>query len=202
MSNTIIKQLDNYLRLDGYLLGWERGQIGQGHQASLIDQNGVITAFNWRSPKEPIAGDQITVVIPEKGGAGRSARPILILNHTSGDRHEEVNDAKPASTRDIMLWLAVWVLVAFAVTAAICFYATTFETKVIVLIAAALVNWRMAIATREIKRSEKSSLRKLEEESVRAEIALSIWEKNPRSRLPRIDVAYDDKGSPVLRQTA
>jgi len=202
MSRTISKQLNNYLRLDGYLLGWERGRIGQGHQASLIDQDGLITAFNWRSPKEPIAGDQLTVVLPEKGEAGKTARPILILNHTSGDRHEEVNDAKLPSTRDIMLWLAVWVLIAFAVTAAICFYATTFEMKVIVLIAAALVNWRMAIATRDIKKSEKSSLRKLEEEAVRAEIALSIWEENPRSRLPRIDIAYDDKGSPVLRQTA
>ncbi len=202
MSNIISKQLDDYRRLDGHLLGWERGLVGQGHQATLIDHEGAITTFNWRSPKEPIAGDQITVVLPSKGDGARAGRPILILNHTTGDRHEEVSKAKPASTRDIMLWLAVWVIVAFAVTAAICFYANTFEIKVIVLVAAALVNWRLAIATRDIKTSEKTSLRRLEEEAVRAEVALSIWEENPRSRLPRIDILYDANGPIEYQQTA
>ena len=194
MNRTIKKRHDTYHRIDGYLLGWERGEIGKGHKATIIDSNGSITTFTWKSPKEPIAGDQVTIVMPEKGDKARFNRPILILNHTTGDRHAEINGDEPKSTRNIMLWLGLWVVIAMGIATAICYFATIFQAKVVILLAAALCNWRLAIATRDIKNAERTAQRNLDEESVRSQVALEVWQENPSSRLPRIDLQFDAAG--------
>lgn len=188
MSTKIQKRYNSYQRIDGVILGWERGRIGEGHQTSVIEEGGHITNFNWRSPKDPTAGDQVTIVLPEEGVTAKPDRPILMLNHTTGDRHVETNAHDPIGGRAIMTNLGAWVLIALVVTTGICFFATIFEAKIIVLVATALIVWRLAIATRELKLDERAARRKLDEEALRSEIVLAEWVSNTESRRPRVDL--------------
>lgn len=192
MSTKIQKRYNSYKRIDGVILGWERGKVGEGHQASIIDKGGFITGFNWRSPKDPTAGDQVTIVLPEEGVTAKPDRPILMLNHTTGDRHAETNAHDPVGWRAIMTSLCAWILIALAVTAAICFFATIFEAKIIVLLAASLVVWRLAIATRDLRLDERAARRKLDEEALRSEIVMAEWVSNTESRRPRVDLELPD----------
>jgi len=197
MSQLIAKRHNTYRRHDGAVLGWERGTVGQGHSVQVIEDDGAITPFNWRSPKDPTAGDQVTIVLPAEGVSAKQDRPIIILNHTTGDTHREVNAHDPKGTRRIMIALFVWVLTAAVITAGILFYATLAQAKIILLLATALIVWRIAIATSHLRMAERAAQRKIDEESLCTEIVIGAWEDNTESRKPRLEIEFDPTGRPL-----
>ncbi|MBS7671547.1 hypothetical protein [Croceicoccus gelatinilyticus] len=197
MSTRISKKYNTYRRFDGHVLGWERGQVGEGHQATLIEADGTITSFRWRSPKDPIAGDDVTIVLPEKGVSAKPDRPIILLNHTTGDTHVEVNAHTAKSTRRVMLEVGLWAVIASASGALLMHYGTDIQAQIILLVTAALIIFRLAIATRQLNDFERAARRRADEEEVRSETVLSAWKSNAESRRPRIKIEFDETGRPI-----
>ena len=108
MSTLITKRHNSYRAIEGAVLGWERGKIGEGHKVQVIEPDNTITSFKWRAPKDPVAGDQVTVVLPETGVSAKPDRAIMILNQTTGETHREVNAHDPNGARSIMVNLVIW----------------------------------------------------------------------------------------------
>lgn len=197
MSTIINKRHNSYRLINGVVLGWQRGKVGEGHQVQLIDESNEITGFRWRSPKDPIAGDQVTVVLPEKGVSAKPDRAIMILNHTTGEKHREVNAHDPRGARMIMAHMVIWLTIAAIIAAVLINYAIPQQAQIIVLAAAALMVWRIAIATHKLRQDERAAQRKLDEESVCSDVAMMAWEENTESRKPRLAIDYDERGHPI-----
>ena len=198
MSTLITKRHNSYRAIEGAVLGWERGKIGEGHKVQVIEPDNTITSFKWRAPKDPVAGDQVTVVLPEAGVSAKPDRAIMILNQTTGETHREVNAHDPNGARSIMVNLVVWLTIAAIIASVLINLATPAQAKIIILAAAALMVWRIAIATFKLREDEKALQRKLAEESVCTDITMSAWESNTESRKPRMAIDYDGDGNPVI----
>ena len=199
MSTVIKKRHNSYKLINGVVLGWSRGQIGQGHQVQLIEPDNTITTFSWRSPKDPTAGDQVTVVLPEKGVTAKPDRAVMILNQTTGETHREVNAHDPRGARMIMANMVIWLVIAAIIAAILINFAIIpIQAQVIILLAAALMVWRIAIATYKLRQDERAAQRKLDEESVCSDVVMHAWESNTESRRPRMIIDYDSNGNPVV----
>lgn len=176
-------------------MGWQRGNVGEGHQVQIIEKNNNVTGFRWKSPKDPIAGDQLTVVLPEKGITAKPDRALLILNETSGETHREINAHDPRGARTIMFNMIIWLTIAAITGALLVHFSEPTMARIIILAAAALMVWRIAIATYKLREDERASQRKLDEESVCSDVAMTAWENNTESRKPRILLEFDESGS-------
>lgn len=200
MSQVIAKRHNAYRRIDGVVLGWERGKVGEGHQVQVIEPDNSITKFRWRAPKDPIAGDQVIVVLPEAGVTAKPDRAIIILNQTTGEAHREVNAHDPKGSRTIMANMIIWLTVAAIIAAVLVNLAISPEyAKTVILIAAALMVWRIAIATSKLRQDEKAAQRKNDEEAVCSDILMGAWESNIESRKPRLVIEHDEQGNPATR---
>lgn len=198
MSTVIPKRHNSYRAIDGAVLGWERGKVGEGHKVQVIEPDNTITSFKWRSPKDPIAGDQVTVVLPESGVSAKPDRAVMILNHTTGETHREVNAHNPYGARSIMVQLVIWLTVAAIVASVLFNLASGLQAQIIILVATALMVWRIAIATYKLRQDEKALQRKLDEEAVCTDVTMTAWEKNTESRKPRMAIDFDGEGNPVM----
>jgi len=198
MSTVITKRHNSYRAIDGAILGWERGQVGEGHKVQVMEPDNTITGFKWRAPKDPVAGDQITVVLPDKGVSAKPDRAIMILNHTTGETHREVNAHDPYGSRSIMVRLVIWLTIAAIIASVLINLAVPIQAKIITLAAAALMVWRIAIATSQLRENERALQRRLDEEAVCTDITMTAWEGNVESRKPRMAIDYDSEGNPVM----
>lgn len=198
MSKIITKRHNSYQAIDGAVLGWERGKIGEGHKVQLIEPDNTITTFQWRAPKDPIAGDQVTVVLPNEGVTAKPDRALMILNHTTGETHREVNAHDPRGARRIMVQMVIWLTIAAIIASVLINLAIPSQAQVIILLAAALMVWRIAIATFKLREDEKALQRKIDEEAVCGELVMNAWEGNVESRKPRMSIDYDVNGNPVM----
>lgn len=198
MSEIVKMNHRTYKVTSGVILGWQRGNTGEGHKVSLIDRANSVTNFKWRSPKDPIAGDQVKIVTVIEGYNAKPDQPVMILNETSGETHREVSTIRPLNLRRVMIILSAWLGISAVIAYALIRNVGTLEAQVIILITAALMVWRIAIATYQINKSEKLSSMKVEEERACAEIAMKAWQSNTESRKPRIEIAFDTKGNPVI----
>lgn len=199
MKKTIKRSQNTYERIYGTVLGWQRGHVGEGHQVQIISKPNNIDTINWRSPKDPTAGDQVIVVMHKEGVSAKKDRPLMILNHTTGDMHREVNAHDPKGSRRIMTKLVIWVLIAAIIAAILISYSSIEQARIIILASSALMVWRIAIATDDLKMDERASKRKIEEEAMCTEIAMEAWQDNKESRKPRLEITHDSKGNPVLK---
>ena len=194
MSKKITKRHNSYRQIDGVVLGWERGKVGEGHSVRIIDHSNDITTIKWKSPKDPTAGDQVTVVMPEDGVSAKKDRPIMILNHTNGDNHREINAHDPLGVRRIMVNLVIWETIAAIIAAVLILSAEYPLNYIFALTAAAIIVWRLAIATSKVRASERAAQRKIDEEEVCTKVSMAAWENNTSGRLPRKIIAYDSNG--------
>jgi hypothetical protein len=202
MSKIITKRHNSYRLIKGVVLGWQRGKIGEGHQVQVIEADNSITGFRWKSPKDPVAGDQVTVILPEKGVSAKPDRALMILNETTGDTHREINAHDPRGARTIMANMIIWLTIAAIIAVVLINYAIPEQAKIIILAAAALMVWRIAIATYKLREDERAAQRKLDEEAVCSEIVMNAWESNTESRKPRLDIEIDDLGNPIVSNSS
>jgi len=198
MGHIIQKRHNSYNVINGVVLGWQRGNVGEGHQVQIIEESNEITGFRWKSPKDPIAGDQITVVLPDKGVTAKPDRALIILNETTGETHREVNSHDPRGSRMIMANMIIWLTVAAIVGVILLNFASPVQSQIIILSAAALMVWRIAIATYNLREDERASQRKHDEEAVCSEVVMNAWESNTESRKPRLAIEFDESGKPLI----
>ncbi len=201
MNQKISKRHNSYRRIDGVVVGWERGHVGEGQKVHIVEADGKITTFNWRSPKDPTAGDQVTVVLPEEGVSAKQDRAIMILNQTTGETHREINAHDPRSARNIMARLIIWEAIALCIVSTLVILAAPEMRIIFMLAAGAILTWRLAIATSDLRQAERAAQRKIDEEAVCTDIAMSAWEGNIESRLPRMDVSYAVTPKPGKKET-
>lgn len=176
MNMQISKTWNSYVRHDGYVMGWERSEeAGVGHKVTMLNQDGDPITFQWRASQEPVAGTRVSVVLVNQGVSIRPDRPILVLNHETGEVIREQNAPPPRGTRPIMIALWTWILAALAVSCLIIANTEGITTVILGLITAALVVWRMAIATSELKYDERSQKRIQDEEKLCLEIMTGAW---------------------------
>lgn len=187
MENPIIRKRHNsYKRIDGIIAGWSRGEDVQ--HVTLVDNQRDLHEVNWRAPEDPTAGDQVSLIMIDEGVSAKRDRPLLILNQTTGHAHREQNAPEPRETASIMLSLIAWVAVAMIITGAILANTTGITMITCLLAAAAIIVWRLAIATSEVRYNEKASQRKVDEEELCSEIISQEWKSNTASRKPRLEV--------------
>ena len=203
MSTIIKKRHNSYRLIDGVVLGWHRGKVGEGHEVQIIDATSAVTTFRWRAPKDPIAGDQVRVVLPEEGVSAKKDRPVMILNQTTGETHREINAHDPRGSRIIMANMIIWLAIAAIIATLLINYAQMeTQARLIILVASALMVWRIAIATHKLRLDERAAQRKLDEEAVCSDVVRAAWEENTESRKPRLSIEHDDAGNPLAPNLA
>lgn len=176
MNDIIRKTWNTYARHDGYVMGWERSeQDGVGHNVSMMDQDKNPITFQWRAPSEPKAGQRVSVVMVKDGVSIRPDRPVMVLNHDTGEVIREQNAPPPRGTRPIMIALSIWVLSALAVSCLILANTEGLTTVVLTLLATALLVWRLAIATSELRHDERAQKRIQDEEKLCLEMMTGAW---------------------------
>ena len=176
MNEIIRKTWNTYKRHDGYVMGWERSEEpGVGHHVSMLDQDKQTIEFQWRSARDPEAGQRISAVMVETGVSIRRDRPILVLNHDTGEVIREQNAPPPRGTRPIMLALTIWTLAALAVSCLIIANTEGLTMMVLTLAATAMLVWRLAIATSELRHDERAQKRIQDEEKLCLEIMTGAW---------------------------
>lgn len=185
MSQEIKKRHSSYTRHDGFISGWERRSDGKGHVAVIEDKEGDSTTFRWRDAEEPKAGATISVIMPRTGVTVKHERPLLILGHDSGTVFREQNAPDPRGTKDIMFWLITWILGAMFVSGIIIYNSEGLTMQVLLLLAAAFIVWRLAIATSELRMDERAQQRLRDEETLCLEIVTSEWRLANMERLER-----------------
>jgi hypothetical protein len=172
----IRKTWNTYKRHDGYIMGWERSEeLGTGHSVRMLDQEKNTITFQWRSSSEPVAGQRMSVVMVEDGVSVRPDRPVMILNHDTGEVIREQNAPPPRGTRPIMMALSVWVLIATSVACLLIAYTEGRTMVIYTLMATAFIVWRLAIATSELRYDEKAQKRIQDEEKLCLEIMTGAW---------------------------
>ena len=187
MEKQIIRKRHNtYRRIDGIIAGWSRGEGSQ--HVTLMDHSREIHEVNWRAPEDPSAGDQVSLIMVDEGVSAKRDRPLLILNQTTGHAHREQNAPEPRETISIMFSLIGWVTIAMVIAGAIIVNTTGITMIACLLVAAAIIVWRLAIATSEIRYNEKASQRKTDEEALCSEIISQEWRSHTESRKPRLEV--------------
>lgn len=184
------KEYNNYDRINGAIVGWTRGETGMGHNVQIISHNNHITHINWRAPRNPNIGDQVTIVMHKEGVSALKDRPLMILNQTTGDMHKENNTIIIKNSKIIMYKLMAWIAIAAIISFTILMYADTFESQIVILISAALIVWRLAIATSDINLNDRAIKRKNDEEALCTQIAMEEWQSNTESRKPRLKMDY------------
>lgn len=176
MNDIIRKTWNTYKRHDGYVMGWERSEeSGVGHNVSMLDQDKNTIHFQWRAASEPVAGQRMSVVMVEEGVSIRPDRPILVMNHDTGEVIREQNAPPPRGTRPIMIGLSIWVLAALALSCLIIANTEGITQIALALVAAAFVMWRLAIASSELRYDERSQKRIQDEEKLCLEIMTGAW---------------------------
>ena len=99
----------------------------------------------------------------------------------------------------IMANMVIWLAIAAIIAAILINFAIIpIQAQVIILLAAALMVWRIAIATYKLRQDERAAQRKLDEESVCSDVVMHAWESNTESRRPRMIIDYDSNGNPVV----
>jgi hypothetical protein len=181
---------NSYERRDGCVVSWERGFGGEGHNVTMTDLEDNLTQFNWRAPNDPIAGDQITVIMPATGVSAKQNRPLMIMNQTTGEYFRQQNAPDPAGTRKIMSKLILWTLIALVISGAIIANTTGMTMLILQLAAAAIIVWRLAIATSDLRADERINQRKEDEEKTCMGVLAGEWQRSPQARKPRIDVSH------------
>lgn len=176
MNELIRKTHNSYRRHDGYIMGCERAEEPGGvDQVSIMDQERNLISVPWRAGHEPKPGQRVSVIMVEKGVSIRPERPILVLNHETGDIIREQNAPPPRGMRPIMISLSIWVLLALAVACIIIAQTEGLTQLVLILAATAMVVWRLAIATSELRHDERAQKRIQDEEKLCLEIMTSAW---------------------------
>lgn len=176
MNDIIRKTWNTYKRHDGYVMGWERSEeAGVGHTVSMLDQDKNTITFQWRAASEPAAGQRMSVIMVEEGVSIRPDRPIMVLNHDTGEVIREQNAPPPRGTRPIMISLSIWMLVALAVSCLIIANTEGITMMACTLLATAFLVWRLAIATSELRYDERSQKRIQDEEKLCLEIMTGAW---------------------------
>ena len=187
MANQIIQKRHNaYKRLDGVIASWSMGDDVQ--RVTLVDEDRELHEVNWRAPEDPTAGDQVSLIMVHDGVSAKRDRPLLILNQTTGHAHREQNAPEPRGTASIIFSLIGWIAIAMIVSGAIIANTTGLTMLIFLLVAAAIIVWRLAIATSEVRYNEKASQRKLDEEALCSDIISNEWRSNTASRKPRIEL--------------
>ena len=181
---------NSYERKDGYIVSWQRGHPSEGHDVVMMDPENNLTSFNWRAPENPVIGEQVTIIMNATGISAKQNQPLMIMNQTSGAYFRQQNAPNPAGTKAIMSRLITWVLIALIISVCVIANATGITMLVFQLVAAAIIVWRLAIATAELRADEKINQRKSDEESTCMAILAGEWQKSPQSRKPRIDVSH------------
>lgn len=175
----ISKTWNTYERHDGYLMEWEKGEASEGHRATMMDSEGETVTFRWRGELDPQAGSKTSVVMVKSGVTTRADRPVLVLDHDRGFAYRELNAPPPRGTRPIMLSLTIWMLFALGISIVLDANAPTgFYFTVFTLVAAALMIWRLAIATSELRIDERARDRIRDEEKLCLEVMTSEWRLN------------------------
>lgn len=176
MTDIIRGGMTSYVRHDGYIMNWERSdEKGDGHQVTMLNDQRETISFRWRSSSEPVAGQRISVLMVDKGVSVHPDRPLLILNHDTSETIREQNAPSPLGTRPIMIWLSIWVLSALAVSALIIAHTEGITMMALTLLATAIVVWRLAIATSDLRYDERAQKRIQDEEKVCLETMSSAW---------------------------
>lgn len=176
MTQIIKKTWNTYKRHDGYIMGWERSEEpGVGHKVSILDELNHPIDFQWRSNIEPEAGQRVSIVMVDEGVSTRKDRPILVMNHDTGEVLREQNAPPTKGTRSIMISLWIWVLSAMAISSLIIANTTGVMMMSLTLLATALIVWRLAIATSELRYEERAQKRIQDEEKLCLEIMTSAW---------------------------
>lgn len=193
---------NSYERKDGFVVSWERGFSGEGHTVVMTDLEDNLTSFNWRAPQDPTAGDQITVIMPATGTSAKQNRPLMVMNQTTGDYFRQQNAPNPVGTRAIMTSLISWIVVAMIISGAIIMNTEGITMLVLQLVAAAIIVWRLAIATSELRADERANQRKADEEATCMGVLAGEWQRSPQARKPRIDVSHllPDTDKPVEQE--
>lgn len=174
--STISKTWNTYTRHDGYLMEWEKGEAADGHRARMMDSDGQTVTFSWRGELDPLAGSKTSVVMVKSGVTTRPDRPVLVLDHDRGFAYRELNAPPPRGTRPIMFSLTVWMLFALGISIVLDAHAPTpLYFAVFTLVAAALMVWRLAIATSELRMDERARDRIRDEEKLCLEVMTSEW---------------------------
>jgi len=171
----ITKTWNSYDRHDGYVMGWERDDSSDGHHVTLMNSDGEPIGFRWRSAEEPVAGGALSVVMVKDGLTLRADRPVLVLEHDTGKVMREQNAPPPRGTRPIMLALSIWMMAALGIGLIIIAHTTGLTFAVCTLLTAALLVWRLAIATSEVRLDERAWTRIREEEKLCLDIMTSEW---------------------------
>lgn len=176
MNDIIRTTWNTYKRHDGYIMGWERSEEqGVGHNVSMLDQDKNTITFQWRGGDEPAAGQRVSVVMVEEGVSIRPDRPIMILNHDNGSVIREQNAPPPRGTRPIMIALWIWILSALSISCILVANTEGVTMIAIALVSAALVVWRLAITTSELRYDERAQKRIQDEEKMCLDIMTGAW---------------------------
>lgn len=176
MNEIIRKTWNTYKRHDAYIMGWERSdEDGVGHHVSVLDQEKKTIDFQWRAASEPKAGQRVSVVMVEEGVSIRRDRPILVLNHDTGEVIREQNAPPPRGTRPIMIALTTWILSILAVFCIIAAYTEGVVQMSMGLLGTAFVVLRLAKATSELRYDERAQKRIQDEEKLCLEIMTGAW---------------------------
>lgn len=189
MTGIIKKTWNSYSQHEGYIMGFERSeQPGVGHRVSVMDQEQNPITFQWRGAVDPAAGQRVTVIMVKDGVSIRRDRPVLVLNHETGDVIREQNAPPPKGSRPIMLSLWAWILIALSVACLLVANTEGLTRMVTILVAAAMLVWRLAIATSELRADDRAQKRIQDEEKLCLEIMTSEW----RASGQRIDMMRKD----------
>lgn len=184
MNDIIRKTWNTYKRHDGYIMGWERSEEqGVGHSVSVLDQEKKTITFQWRSSTEPKAGQRVSVIMVEDGVTIRPDRPVMVMNHDTGEAIREQNAPAPLGTRPVMIRLWIWLLAAFAVACLLTAYSEGVTRMAIILMSGAFVVWRMAITTSELRYEEKTQKRIQDEEKLCLEVMTGAWRLAAEERI-------------------
>lgn len=177
MTDTIKTSLNTYVRHDGYIMNWVRStELGQGHQVTMMDDFRNSIDFKWRSASEPVAGQRVSVLMVKDGVSVHPDHPVMILNHDTGETIREQNAPSPRGTRPIMLSLSFWVLIILSLSSFAIAHTTGVEQMALVLLGTAVVVWRLAYATSELRYDERSQKRIQEEDKVCMETIAQAWQ--------------------------
>lgn len=176
---------NSYRLIDGVILSWDRGTPGAGHSTVIIEKNHQQESFTWRAPHDPNVGDQVSIIMPYEGLTTKKDRPLIILNHTTGEYFREQNAPDPIGFKRIMSRLIIWVAIAMIISAAIILNAEPPLMQLFLLISAAMIVWRIAIATSDLRYDDRATRRKHDEDALCLEMLTRQWEQHG-PRLPRI----------------